>query len=308
MKVLVTGGAGFIGSNVIKLLLSKGIIVRVLDNLSSGYIDNLSGYNVEFIEGDVCDKKIVMKACIGVEAVFHFAASVGRQRSIDDPIQDSMTNLIGTITLLESMRANNVKKIIYSSSAAIFGELLTETIDENHPLNPDSPYGVSKLAAEKMILSYANLYDMTAVCLRYFNIYGENQRYDFYGNVIPNFANKLSNNLPIIIFGDGEQTRDFLNVHDVAQANYLGLLFNGKSDVYNIGSGKSITINDLAKKMIKSFGSGSIEYRPRRPADVLHCKAEISRSNSILGFDPLINLDDGLTNYISWYKSSTGSI
>ena len=170
MKALVTGGSGFIGSNVSKMLLSKGIDVVVYDNLSSGNYDNIRNLNVQFIKGDILDKDAIKDVCKGVDLVFHLAASVGRQRSIDHPQLDSEINLIGTINVLEGMRANGVKKIVYSSSAAIFGELQSPEIDENHPQNADSPYGVSKLAAEKMILSYSEIYDITAVCLRYFNI------------------------------------------------------------------------------------------------------------------------------------------
>ena len=172
MKALVTGGSGFIGSNVSKMLLSKGVEVVVYDNLTSGYYENIKHLPVEFIKGDVLDRDAIKNACKGVDVVFHLAASVGRQRSIDHPQLDSEINLIGTINVLEGMRASGVKKIVYSSSAAIFGELQSPEIDENHPQNADSPYGVSKLAAEKMILSYADIYEMTAVCLRYFNIYG----------------------------------------------------------------------------------------------------------------------------------------
>ena len=176
MKALVTGGSGFIGSNICKMLLEKGVEVVVLDNLSSGYYENIQHLPLRFIQGDVLDKDVVEKACEGIDVVFHLAASVGRQRSIDHPQLDSETNLIGAVNVLEGMRKQGVKKIVYSSSAAIFGELLVPEIDENHPQNADSPYGVSKLAAEKMILAYTGIYDITAVCLRYFNIYGVNQR------------------------------------------------------------------------------------------------------------------------------------
>lgn len=132
-----------------------------------------------------------MKACEGRDVVFHLAACVGRQKSLDDPQLDSNINLLGTVNILEGMREHGVKRIVYSSSAAIFGELITPTIDENHPQNADSPYGVSKLAAEKMILAYSGIYDITGICLRYFNIYGVNQRYDLYGNVIPIFAKRI---------------------------------------------------------------------------------------------------------------------
>lgn len=303
MKALVTGGAGFIGSNVSKMILDKNVDVVVFDNLSSGYYENIQNLSVHFIQGDVLDKDAVSLACEGVDVVFHLAASVGRQRSIDHPQMDSEINLIGTINVLEGMRAHGVKKIVYSSSAAIFGELQSIEIDENHPQNADSPYGVSKLAAEKMIISYAEIYDMTAICLRYFNIYGVNQRYDLYGNVIPIFAHRLFSRQPILIYGDGSQTRDFVNVLDVARANVMAGFEYPKTDVFNLGSGASITINDLAKEMqiISGINSG-IEYLPERKADVKHCKANTAKVLQKMGFSTVVPLEKGLRDYINWYQ------
>lgn len=305
MKTLVTGGSGFIGSNVSKMLLSKGVEVVVFDNLSSGNYDNIRDLNVKFIKGDVLDKDAVKEACKGVDMVFHLAASVGRQRSIDHPQLDSEINLIGTINVLEGMRANGVKKIVYSSSAAIFGELQSLEIDENHPQNADSPYGVSKLAAEKMILSYADIYEITAVCLRYFNIYGVNQRYDLYGNVIPIFAHRLFAGEPLLIYGDGSQTRDFVNVYDVARANVMAGLDYPKTNVFNLGSGSSITINRLAEMMQEISGiNNGIQYLPERKADVKHCKANATKVLENMGFKAVVSLEEGLAEYIKWYKQN----
>ena len=310
MKALVTGGAGFIGSNIVKLLLNNGVEVKVLDNLSSGYKINIQKYirqnDVEFIHGDIRDFDAINKAMNGVDKVFHLAASVGRQRSLDNPQLDASTNLIGTVNVLEAMRKNDVPKIVYSSSAAMFGELLTPTIDENHPQNADSPYGVSKLAAEKMVLAYAGIYkEITGVCLRYFNIYGVNQRFDLYGNVIPIFAKRIYSDEPITIYGDGTQTRDFVNVKDVARANYIAAVSDIKTDVFNLGSGSSITINDLAQKMIDISGKKTkIIYATERPADVKHCKANADKAKSVLNFSAEIDLDNGLTEYMYWFKSS----
>ncbi len=301
MKALVTGGCGFIGSNLVKLLLDKQWEVRIIDNLDSGNILNISGLNVDFFHGDICSDQDMFRACNNIDVVFHLAASVGRQKSLDNPILDSNVNLIGTLCLLENMRKNKVDKIVYSSSAAIFGELISNSIDETHPINPDSPYGVSKLAAEKMILAYSQIYQIKAVCLRYFNIYGLNQRYDYYGNVIPIFAYQLLNDLPITIYGDGNQTRDFLNVCDVANANYLAATNDQPSDVYNLGSGNSISINELAKILQNISGKNAvIEYLPKRHADVIHCKAKVDKIKDDLGFYPKINLEDGLKDYLIW--------
>jgi nucleoside-diphosphate-sugar epimerase len=305
MKALVTGGSGFIGSNVVKLLISKGWDVRVLDNLSSGYFENLEGLNIDFIEGDINDPKITYDACDGVDVVFHLAACVGRQKSLDDPILDSTTNLLGTINILEGMRKKGVKRIVYSSSAAIFGELETLTIDEEHPQNADSPYGVSKLAAEKMILSYSAIYGITGVCLRYFNIYGINQRFDLYGNVIPIFAKRIYSGERLTVYGDGEQTRDFINVADVARANFLAGTADITTSVFNLGSGTRITINELANMMGTMSGLNvSIDNAPTRLADVRHCQANIDKVKRELGFEPTVDLNTGLQIYIDWFKNN----
>lgn len=305
MKALVTGGAGFIGSNVVQYLLDNGWDVRVIDNLSSGYKINLDGKQIDFVEADITDSISVEHACVDVDVVFHLAACVGRQKSLDDPILDSTINLLGTINVLEGMRKHNVPRIVYSSSAAIFGELETTTIDESHPQNADSPYGVSKLAAEKMILSYSDMYGITSICLRYFNIYGINQRYDLYGNVIPIFAHRLFNGQSLTVYSDGEQTRDFINVADVARANYLAGTADIKTSVFNLGSGSRITINDLTKKMLDiSKINVDIEYLPSRLADVRHCQANIDKVKQALGFEPKVTLDDGLASYVQWFKNN----
>jgi len=304
-KALVTGGAGFIGSNLVKLLLNKGWDVRVLDNFSTGNMLNLHDSDVEIIQGDICNPETAKSACRGINVVFHMAACVGRQRSIDNPQLDSTTNLIGTINILEGMLAHSVKRIIYSSSAAIFGELVTSSIDENHPQNADSPYGVSKLAAEKMILAYASIHDITGVCLRYFNIYGINQRFDTYGNVIPIFAKKIYSNEKITIYGNGEQTRDFVNVKDIANANYLAATKAIGTGVFNLGSGGSISINKLAKMMQKISGvKVGIQYAPTRPADVMRCKAQTTKAEKELNFKATVQLEDGLKEYLTWFKEN----
>jgi len=251
-KVLVTGGAGFIGSNLVKQLVADGNQITVLDNFMSGYRSNLAPFpTVKIIEGDVRDKVIIETAMQGIEVVFHLAASVGNKRSIDYPIIDAEINVIGTLNVLEAARKAGVRKIVTSSSAGIFGELKTMPIREDHPVEPDSPYGCSKLYEEKICLAYAKLYDIEAVCLRYFNVYGPNQRFDAYGNVIPIFVFRMLRNEPLTIFGDGEQTRDFVHVNDVVQANIKAAEAIGVSGAFNIASGTSITINRLVDMITK---------------------------------------------------------
>jgi len=304
-RVLVTGGAGFIGSNVVKSLVDADHSVVVLDDLSSGYRCNLDPFpQVEFIEGDVRDASVVMRAMKGVDVVFHLAASVGNQRSIDNPVLDSEINVIGTLHILETARQIGVRKIVFSSSAGIFGELKHLPIKEDHPVEPDSPYGSSKLAAEKMCLVYGKLYDLEVVCLRYFNIYGINQRYDAYGNVIPIFANHILWGEPLTIYGDGEQTRDFLNAHDVAMANLQAAFTVGVCGVFNLGSGTRITINELARLIQEAAGvQVGLHYGPPRKGDVRHSLADIGAARRAFGFVPQVSLVEGLREYMSWIRN-----
>jgi UDP-glucose 4-epimerase len=304
MKTLVTGGAGFIGSNLVQLLLKEGHDVTVLDNLSSGYRVNLRPFpEAQLIVGDVRDVSIVDRAMNAVEVIFHLAASVGNTRSIEHPMIDAETNVLGTLNVLESARRNRIRKIVFSSSAGIFGELKTLPIREDHGVEPDSPYGATKLCAEKLCLAYAKLYVLEAICLRYFNVFGVNQRYDAYGNVIPIFAYKLVFGQPITVFGDGEQTRDFINVRDVANANYLAGMSQGVSGAFNLGSGSRVTINELVRKMesVSGLSTQIIRGNPRR-GDVRHSLADISGFRSAIGFEPQVSLEEGLREYMDWAK------
>jgi UDP-glucose 4-epimerase len=302
MKTLVTGGAGFIGSNLVRLLLAEGHEVAVLDNLSSGYRRNLDPFpEVRLIEGDVRDVDAVGRATKGAEAIFHLAASVGNKRSIEHPIEDSEINVIGTLRILEAARSVGARKVVFSSSAGIFGELKTLPIREDHPAEPISPYGASKLGAEKLCLVYSQLYPLETVCLRYFNVYGVNQRYDAYGNVIPIFAHRMLHNLPVMIFGDGEQTRDFVNVEDVARANYQAALAVGVSGAFNIASGTTISINRLAELMRDLSGlDPHIEHKPPRAGDVRDSLADISAAQAAFGFQPSVTIEAGLARYMPW--------
>jgi UDP-glucose 4-epimerase len=305
-KALITGGAGFIGSNIVRLMLERGHDVVVLDNLSSGYRENLSSLaGAELIEGDVRDRDAVDRAVAGADVVLHLAASVGNTRSIEHPLLDSEINVLGTLTVLEAARRHGVRKLVFSSSAGIFGELKTLPIAENHPVEPDTPYGASKLGAEKLCLAYAKLYPIECVCLRYFNVYGVNQRYDAYGNVIPIFAHRMLRELPVTIHGDGEQTRDFVNVRDVAEANYGAAMSRGVSGAFNIASGTRVTISALVALMAEAGGlTPRVEHGPPRPGDVRHSLADISQARARIGFDPGVELGAGLTEYMRWARTA----
>ena len=309
-KILVTGGAGFIGSNLVEELVRSGNEVTVLDNFTTGYKKNLKPFStVRVIEGDVRDKNVVEEAVRGNEVIFHLAASVGNKRSIDDPVTDAGINVIGTVNVLEAARKFDIRKIIVSSSAGIFGELKTLPIKEDHPAEPDSPYGCTKLCEEKLCLAYSRLYPIEVVCLRYFNVYGPNQRYDAYGNAIPIFVFRMLQGKPLIIYGDGEQTRDFVHVDDVVRANILAAESSGISGAFNIASGKAVTVNELVR-LITGFGTGNstIEHTSKRPGDVLHSLADISLAAKTFGYVPSVTLEDGLRNYIDWAKLEISGI
>lgn len=304
MKVCVTGGAGFIGSNIVKKLLHLNHDIIIVDNLSSGFKKNVPLSGVHFIEGDIRDSALIHKILQGVETIYHLAASVGNKRSIENPIIDADINAIGTLNILEAARKYQVKKIIISSSAGIFGELKTLPIKENHEIEPRTPYACSKLYAEKVALTYSALYGIEVVCLRYFNVYGPNQRYDAYGNVIPIFVFNMLRGEPLLIYGDGEQTRDFVNVHDVVQANIKAASTNHLSGVFNVASGTQVTINQLVSNLIAiSDINPLIKFTSPRLGDVRHSLADISSAKKSLGYSPDINLYKGLQEYFEWAKA-----
>ncbi|MRJ42533.1 MULTISPECIES: SDR family NAD(P)-dependent oxidoreductase [Idiomarina] len=305
MKALVTGGAGFIGSNIVESLLEQGAEVTVLDDLSSGHKKNISDLitakHVRFVQGDVRDASAVRDAMQGADTVFHLAASVGNKRSIDHPEIDSDINVSGTLRVLEAARDLGVEKVVSSSSAGIYGELKTIPIDESHPIEPLTPYGVSKLYTEKQTLAFAHTYGFEAICLRYFNVYGPNQRFDAYGNVIPIFVFRALQQLPIIIFGDGKQTRDFVHVADVVQANIAAAKNRGVSGAFNIASGTQIEILDLAKRINQCLPEPvAIEFGPTRMGDVLHSLANVQAAQASFGFNPVKRIDTGLPEYVAW--------
>ncbi|MGH2627943.1 MAG: NAD-dependent epimerase/dehydratase family protein, partial [Anaerolineales bacterium] len=253
-RVTITGGAGFIGSAVARAALHSGLAVTVLDDLSTGYLENLAELQgVRFLRGDVRDREAVETALEGSDGVFHLAASVGNVRSIAEPLGDLDINARGTLVLLEAMRRKGPHRLVTSSSAAVYGETGAEPAREDAPCEPDSPYGVSKLAAEKECLCYGRLHGWQVACLRYFNVYGPRQRYDAYGNVIPIFAQRLAAGDRLVIYGDGLQTRDFVSVEDVAGAN-LAAFERGATGIFNVATGSSSRILDLAHLMMAVSG------------------------------------------------------
>lgn len=308
-RILVTGGAGFIGSNLVRQLLNDGKDVVVLDNLSTGVEENLDGCDAEWIHGDVRNSATVERAARGCETIFHLAATVGNTRSLKDPIGDAEVNVFGTVNVLEAARKLGIRKVVYSSSAAIFGEPREMPISTDHPTDPDSPYGVSKLAGEKLCGTYSRVYGLETICLRYFNVYGVNQRYDAYGNVIPIFVERLFQDQDLIIYGDGRQTRDFVNVQDVVRANVLAGKARGVSGVFNIGSGKAVTIREVACLLQSVSGKTvNVRYQAPRAGDVTHSQADIRAAAEVLRYKPAVKLLEGLTEYVAWYEAPNSFI
>lgn len=309
-QALVTGGAGFIGSNIVRKLVERGWFVRVLDDLSTGYRENLETVprdQLDLVQGDVRDARVVHGAVAGCQAVFHLAASVGNLKSMEHPRIDAEINVLGTLSVLEAVRAHRTPRLVYSSSAAIFGEVQYLPLDEAHPAEPDSPYGVTKLAAEKHCLAYAKLFDLDIVCLRYFNVYGINQRYDAYGNVIPIWTRRLLDGEPLFIYGDGEQTRDFINVDDVAEANVRAAETPGLRGAFNIGTGKALTINQLADAFRHGDASLRFEFKPARKGEVKHSQAKVDRAVGAFGFRPAVAIEQGLVDYVAWIREGMPS-
>jgi len=309
MRVCVAGGAGFIGSNVVRLLLNQGHQVTVFDNLSTGYRENLVPFpEVSLVPGDIRDRGKLGAAMEGADVVFHLAASIGNVKSLSNPQEDSEVNVIGTLNVLDAARRCGVKTVIYSSSAAIFGEPQAISLDETHPVEPDSPYGVSKLAGEKHVLWYGRAYGLRTVCLRYFNVYGINQRYDAYGNVIPIFLTRIMKGEPLTVYGDGEQTRDFVNVKDVAAANVAAAECVDAEGVFNIGSGQAITLNQLVQAVQEATGTQTeVHYTPPRKGEVLHSLADITKARSVLGLNPRTDMVAELREYYEWLRQDTVS-
>ncbi len=306
MKALVTGGAGFIGSSLAEELVKRKFEVVVYDDFSTGSMENIAAIKdkIKIVKGDVRRYGDLKSAAKGCGVIFHLAAQVGNVLSLENPQASMEINAGGTINVVNACKENKIKSLIYSSSCAIFGETHYTPIDEKHPLNPVSPYGVSKLAGEQICLALGNYHGINAACLRYFNVYGKNQSFNPYGNVLPIFAGRIAKNQEIIIYGDGNQTRDFIEVRDVVAANILAFEKQA-AGVYNIGTGKASTVNDLVKcvkeaagKEVKAIG------KPPRAGEVRDSVADISKAKKELGFSPKITLKQGVRDYFEWFGMS----
>lgn len=299
-RCLVTGGAGFIGSHLVDALLARGDVVRVLDDLSSGHIENLppNQERLQFIEGDIRDESAVRRAVAGVETIFHLAAMVSVPQSMAEPRQAELINGVGTLNLLEAARAAGVRRLVLSSTCAIYGDDPTLPKTEAMPAEPKSPYAISKLAAELYCRLFADAFGLETVVLRYFNVFGPRQDPSSpYSGVISIFVDRLSQGLPVTVYGTGEQTRDFVFVSDVVRANLLAVESAGAvGQIFNIGTGRAVTVNRLFDSLARILRyEGQPSYRPARPGDILHSYGDPSLAGAVLNWIPQFSLDAGLT-------------
>jgi len=305
VRVLVTGGAGFIGSHTVDLLLSSGHEVVVLDDLSSGREENLRAHlgrpGFAFVRGDILDPEAVARAVKGVEAVIHQAAQVSVPLSFERPELTREVNVRGTSLLLEACAGEGVRRFVYASSCAVYGNPPRLPVDEDTPPSPLSPYALSKLEAERECLRFFRERGLETVCLRYFNVYGPRQGGGEYAGVIVKFLERLRDNLPPIVHGDGRQTRDFVYVEDVARANLLALtspLAPGK--VVNVGTGRETSILELCRLLLTLTGRRlePVHAEPR-VGDVRRSVADVRRAKEVLGFEARITLEEGLRRLLS---------
>lgn len=304
-KVLVTGGAGFIGSHLVQELVSNGYSVSVLDNLSTGKLDRIkpliSNSSATFINGDIRDLETVRSAVLGVDSVVHLAAIKDIQFSIKNPSLTFDVNTVGTKNLLDACVNSGVRRFVFISTSAVYGNARYLPIDEGHPLNPLSVYADSKIGPESWCISPELSGKLETVVFRLFNVYGQGQGADGYSGVISKFIDRLNAGKPPIVYGDGNQTRDFVNVRDVVKSVTLALETERVRDqIFNIGSGSSVSILELAKLLSSLVGKddlGVIHESPR-VGEVLHSQASIERARDNLGYDPTIDLTVGLEELV----------
>ncbi len=300
MRVLITGGAGFIGHHLALHLKRLGYEVLCVDNLSRSSeeaLRALSSEDVGLAVLDVTDYNSLKEVMSSAkpDVVVHAAALTSVEESVKIPAEYFNSNVIGTLCVGRSVGECGVPRLIYLSSAAVYGDPLRLPIDENHPTSPKSPYGLSKLFGEEVVKLYSKLYSFNFVILRLFNVYGPRQRPSQYSGVILRFTCNAREGRPLVIYGSGEQTRDFIHVADVCKAVELSMLTTYVNEVYNVGSGKQVSVRELANLVSTALGRGvSVVYEPPRPGDIMHSYADISKASSYLGFKPSISIEEGI--------------
>ena len=306
---LVTGGGGFIGSNLVHRLVELGLRVRVLDNFSTGRRENLAGLEgrVEVFEGDLRSPEDVRAAVLGVTWVLHQGALPSVARSVEDPFASVSTNAMGTLNVLEAARAAGVERVVYASSSSVYGEVRAlPKREEMRPL-PLSPYAAGKLSGEHLCRAFTRSFGLDTISLRYFNVFGPRQDpHSEYAAVIPRFIAAALSGEPVTVYGDGEQSRDFTHVNNVVTANLLALSATQAAAgmAFNIGCGEQCSVNGLAA-LIEEITGRPLErqYQPARVGDVRHSVADVSRAAALLGYQPTVSLREGLEQTVAWYAA-----
>ncbi len=306
-KALVTGGAGFIGSHLAEELVRQGASIVVLDNLASGNISNLNSIQdkISFIEGDIANKQTLDDVILGCDVVFHQAAVVSVTKTVEDPVSSAVVNDLGTINVLDAARRNGVRRVVLASSSAVYGDDPQLPKSESMLPAPMSPYALQKLTNEYYAGLYWRLYGLETVCLRYFNVYGPRQDPSSpYSGVISIFMTRAIGGMAPVIFGDGRQTRDFVFVKDVVQANLLAAVKEEVSGmVFNVGTSQSIEITSLWQTIARLAGNErQPEYHGQRPGDIIHSLSSIQRAKERLSFHPHVGIEDGLAQTFNWYN------
>jgi len=301
---LVTGGAGFIGSHIVEALVSHGHKVRVFDNLSTGHLANLAAVHdqIEFINGDIQDEIAVQSAMAGIEWVFHLAAMVSVPESMEHPLKAESINALGTVNLLQAARKSNVKRLVLSSTCAVYGDEPTLPKIETMATRPKSPYAISKLTAEQYCLLYNEAFGLETAILRYFNVFGPRQEPSSpYSGVISIFVDKIRQGISPTIFGNGEQTRDFVFVTDVVQANLLAAeLPKAKGHIFNIGTGQPVSINQLFENLARILNSSlKTLFKFPRVGDIEHSFSDPTLAKQLLGWASQVTLVDGLQKTVA---------
>lgn len=307
---LITGGAGFIGSNMVRFLLDKGQKVRVLDNFANGKRENLTEVKdkIELIEGDIRDLATVQKAVKGTEVVYHLAALGSVPRSIKDPATTHDVNVNGTFNVLLACRDEKIRRLVFASSSSVYGQSPILPQHEGLPLAPISPYGATKATGEICIRAFYSTYGLQSVCLRYYNVFGPRQDpTSQYAAAIPLFVSSLMRDQSPKIFDDGEQSRGFTYIENVMQANWLAA--NAKEthgEAVNISTRNAVTVNTVVNTIRKLLGKENIKptYVPPRPGDIKHSLADVTRAKELIGYEPLVTFEEGIAKAINWYKEN----
>ena len=309
-KMLVTGGAGFIGSNIADELIRQGGKGIILDNLITGFVENLEEIrgDFEFIEGDLNDNEKLAQALEGVEVIFHQAALPSVPRSVENPLETHQACVNGTFNLLLKAKENNVRRVIYAASSSAYGDQLTLPKVETMSPEPLSPYAAAKLMGEYYCQVFSKVYNLETFCLRYFNVFGPRQNpASQYSGVISRFIDALMSGKKPVIYGDGTQSRDFTFIANVVNANIQAAqTTKGIGEVMNAANGERISLNELLKVLKQITGNEDVtaEYQPERTGDVKHSQADNRRAVELIGYEKIIGLEEGLRKTIDWWKTS----